>query len=46
MEGYFLNDRRRSATPLTREEYLERYYGDRNFEPDPEQEFNIPKQFR
>jgi hypothetical protein len=43
---FHLRVMRREGIPLTRENYLERFYQDRNYEPDAEEEIDMPGQFR
>jgi hypothetical protein len=37
---------RANGVPITRENYLQRYFGDPNYEPDAEEEIDMPDQFR
>jgi DNA invertase Pin-like site-specific DNA recombinase len=37
---------RKEGIPLTRENYLQRYFGDPNYEPDADEEVDMPDQFR
>lgn len=43
---YSLRKMREAGVPLTRENYLERQFGDRSYQPDAEQELDFPAQFR
>lgn len=44
--AYFLKKMVDEGTAPTRENYLQRVYGDRNYVPDAEQELDMPPQFR
>lgn len=44
--NYFLGKMAAAGVAPTRENYLERVYGDRNYQPDAEQELDMPPQFR
>lgn len=44
--NYFLDKMKNEGVAPTRENYLERVFGDRNYVPDAEQELDMPEQFR